>query len=73
MRPAMTSGGMAGVETPDRPVVSTPMPGGKTTFPFGPSAPPAPVPGAPNAGATNYPLPNTTPLPARPDDCVRDR
>jgi hypothetical protein len=59
------------MNTPDRPVGSTPLPGGKTTFPLGgPGAPPAPTPGAPDPAATN-PLPGASPLPARPDDYLR--
>jgi hypothetical protein len=64
MRPAMTSGGLAAVE-------STPLPGGKTSFRLGgPGALPAPTPGAPNEGATN-PLPGASPLPRSPEDYVR--
>jgi hypothetical protein len=73
MNTAMTSGGMKGVETPDRPVSTTPLPGGRVSYPLGgPGAPPAPTPGAPDPGATN-PLPGAMPLPRNPDDFVQGR
>jgi hypothetical protein len=52
------------MNTPDRPVSTVP-PGGEHKRPIGGDAGPAQRPGAPQ--------PDTLPLPARPDDYVRER